>query len=167
MTQKTVLIVDDEPAIREMIAVALEMADYRYLEAGDTRQAHSLIVDKKPDLILMDWMLPGVSGVEFARRLKKDQSTAEIPIIMLTAKTEEDNKIQGLESGADDYITKPFRLENWSLGSKPFCDAPAFRESKARLKSKPCAWIPSPIGLRLATMKFRSVRRNINCCSFS
>lgn len=108
MTQKTVLIVDDEPAIREMIAVALEMADYRYLEAGDTRQAHSLIVDKKPDLILMDWMLPGVSGVEFARRLKKDESTAEIPIIMLTAKTEEDNKIQGLESGADDYITKPF-----------------------------------------------------------
>ncbi|MBK8971818.1 MAG: phosphate regulon transcriptional regulator PhoB [Hahellaceae bacterium] len=108
MTQKTVLIVDDEPAIREMIAVALEMADYRYLEAGDTRQAHSLIIDKKPDLILMDWMLPGVSGVEFARRLKKDESTAEIPIIMLTAKTEEDNKIQGLESGADDYITKPF-----------------------------------------------------------
>lgn len=108
MPDKSVLIVDDEPAIREMIAVALEMADYRYLEAGDSREAHSLIIDNKPDLILLDWMLPGVSGIEFARRLKRDDATAEIPIIMLTAKTEEDNKVQGLEVGADDYITKPF-----------------------------------------------------------
>jgi len=108
MASKQVLIVDDETAIREMIAVALEMADFEYLEAGDARQAHSLIIDQKPDLILLDWMLPDVSGIEFARRLKRDQSTAEIPLIMLTAKTEEDNKIQGLEVGADDYITKPF-----------------------------------------------------------
>jgi two-component system phosphate regulon response regulator PhoB len=108
MTQKRVLIVDDEPAIREMIAIALEMADYSYLEAGDAREAHSIIIDQKPDLILLDWMLPGLSGIEFARRLKRDQSTAEIPLILLTAKTEEDNKVQGLEVGADDYITKPF-----------------------------------------------------------
>ncbi|MDL0431035.1 phosphate regulon transcriptional regulator PhoB [Marinobacter sp. TBZ242] len=108
MTGKTVLIVDDEAPIREMIAVALEMADYDYLEAADAREAHALIVDKQPDLILLDWMLPGTSGVELARRLKKDETTAEIPIIMLTAKVEEDNKIQGLEVGADDYITKPF-----------------------------------------------------------
>lgn len=108
MTGKTVLIVDDEASIREMIAVALEMADYDYLEAGDAREAHSIIVDKQPDLILLDWMLPGTSGVELARRLKKEEATAEIPIIMLTAKVEEDNKIQGLEVGADDYITKPF-----------------------------------------------------------
>jgi two-component system phosphate regulon response regulator PhoB len=108
MTGKTVLIVDDESAIREMIAVALEMADYNYLEAEDARQAHALVVDKQPDLILLDWMLPGTSGVELARRLKKDETTADIPIIMLTAKVEEDNKIQGLEVGADDYITKPF-----------------------------------------------------------
>lgn len=108
MPDKSVLIVDDEPAIREMIAVALEMADHRYLEAGDSREAHSLIIDNKSDLILLDWMLPGVSGIEFARRLKRDDATAEIPIIMLTAKTEEDNKVQGLEVGADDYITKPF-----------------------------------------------------------
>ncbi|MCK7542668.1 phosphate regulon transcriptional regulator PhoB [Marinobacter bryozoorum] len=105
---KTVLIVDDEAPIREMIAVALEMADYNYLEAADAREAHTLIVDRQPDLILLDWMLPGTSGVELARRLKKDETTAEIPIIMLTAKVEEDNKIQGLEVGADDYITKPF-----------------------------------------------------------
>ncbi len=105
---KTVLIVDDEAPIREMIAVALEMADFNYLEAADAREAHALIVDRKPDLILLDWMLPGTSGVELARRLKKDETTAEIPVIMLTAKAEEDNKIQGLEVGADDYITKPF-----------------------------------------------------------
>lgn len=108
MNGKTVLIVDDEAPIREMIAVALEMADYNYLEAADAREAHALIVDKKPDLVLLDWMLPGTSGVELARRLKKEEATADIPIIMLTAKVEEDNKIQGLEVGADDYITKPF-----------------------------------------------------------
>ena len=108
MSGKQVLIVDDEPAIREMIAVALEMADYDYLEAGDAREAHSIIIDSKPDLILLDWMLPGTSGIELARRLKRDQITAEIPLIMLTAKTEEDNKVRGLEVGADDYITKPF-----------------------------------------------------------
>ncbi|MDX1457218.1 MAG: phosphate regulon transcriptional regulator PhoB [Marinobacter sp.] len=108
MSGKTVLIVDDEAPIREMIAVALEMADYNYLEAADAREAHALIVDKQPDLVLLDWMLPGTSGVELARRLKKEETTAEIPIIMLTAKVEEDNKIQGLEVGADDYITKPF-----------------------------------------------------------
>ncbi|WP_417529979.1 phosphate regulon transcriptional regulator PhoB [Marinobacter lipolyticus] len=108
MTGKTVLIVDDEAPIREMIAVALEMADYDYLEASDALEAHALIVDKQPDLVLLDWMLPGTSGVELARRLKKEEATADIPIIMLTAKVEEDNKIQGLEVGADDYITKPF-----------------------------------------------------------
>ncbi len=108
MTEKTVLIVDDEAPIREMIAVALEMADYHCLEASNAREAHSLIIDHSPDLILLDWMLPGTSGIELARRLKKDEGTSEIPIIMLTAKTEEDNKIQGLEIGADDYITKPF-----------------------------------------------------------
>ncbi|MAL97431.1 phosphate regulon transcriptional regulator PhoB [Hydrocarboniclastica marina] len=108
MSGKTVLIVDDETSIREMIAVALEMADYDYLEASNAKEAHELAVDRKPDLILLDWMLPGTSGIELARRLKRESITAEIPIIMLTAKTEEDNKIQGLEVGADDYITKPF-----------------------------------------------------------
>lgn len=105
---KTILIVDDEAPIRDMLRVALEMADYHCLEAENAQIAHSMIVDNKPDLIILDWMLPNTSGIELARRLKKDHITAEIPIIMLTAKTEEDNKIQGLEVGADDYITKPF-----------------------------------------------------------
>lgn len=108
MQAKTILIVDDETSIRDMLRVALEMAEYSCLEAEDAVNAHSIIVDKKPDLILLDWMLPGTSGIELARRLKRDPVTAEIPIIMLTAKGEEDNKIQGLEIGADDYITKPF-----------------------------------------------------------
>ena len=108
MQGKTILIVDDEAPIREMIAVALEMAGYECLEADNTQQAHASIVDRRPDLILLDWMLPGTSGIELARRLKRDDMTADIPIIMLTAKGEEDNKIQGLGVGADDYITKPF-----------------------------------------------------------
>ncbi len=105
---KTILIVDDEPAIREMIAIALEMAGYDCLEAGNAQEALPQVVDKKPLMIILDWMLPGTSGVEFARKLKRDDRTSEIPIIMLTAKGEEDNKVQGLEAGADDYITKPF-----------------------------------------------------------
>ncbi|AXY42734.1 phosphate regulon transcriptional regulator PhoB [Halomonas alkalicola] len=108
MTAKTVLIVDDEAPIREMIAVALEMADYRVLEADNAQAAHAMVVDHQPDLVLLDWMMPGTSGIELARRLKREPTTAELPIIMLTAKGEEDNKIQGLEAGADDYITKPF-----------------------------------------------------------
>jgi two-component system, OmpR family, phosphate regulon response regulator PhoB len=108
MTAKTVLIVDDEAPIREMIAVALEMADYRVLEADNAQTAHAMVVDHQPDLLLLDWMLPGTSGIELARRLKREIATCELPIILLTAKGEEDNKILGLEAGADDYITKPF-----------------------------------------------------------
>ncbi|MBN0985771.1 MULTISPECIES: phosphate regulon transcriptional regulator PhoB [Amphritea] len=105
---KRVLIVDDEAPIREMIAVALEMAGYDCMEADSAQAAHPMIVDRKPDMVLLDWMMPGISGIEFARRLRKDEMTSDIPIIMLTAKTDEDNKIQGLETGIDDYITKPF-----------------------------------------------------------
>lgn len=108
MTGKTVLIVDDEAAIREMIAVALQMAGYRCLEAENAQSAHAIVVDHQPDIILLDWMMPDVSGIELARRLKRETAYADIPIIMLTARSEEDNKIQGLEAGADDYITKPF-----------------------------------------------------------
>lgn len=108
MKAERILIVDDEAAIREMIAIALNLGGFDCLEAEDGITAHQLIVDERPDLVLLDWMLPGISGVELARRLKRDESTQEIPIIMLTAKGEEDNKIQGLEAGADDYVTKPF-----------------------------------------------------------
>jgi two-component system phosphate regulon response regulator PhoB len=108
MKNERILIVDDEAAIREMIAIALDLAGFDCIEAEDALQAHHKIVDERPSLILLDWMLPGMSGIELARRLKRDETTGEIPIIMLTARGEEDNKIQGLDAGADDYITKPF-----------------------------------------------------------
>ncbi|MEO0437167.1 MAG: phosphate regulon transcriptional regulator PhoB [Pseudomonadota bacterium] len=108
MKERTVLVVDDEEAIRDMLRMALEIVDFRCLEAGNIQDAHSVIVDKRPDMVLLDWMLPGGSGIELLRRLKRDDATSEIPVIMLTAKTTEDNVIQGLDVGADDYITKPF-----------------------------------------------------------
>lgn len=108
MSTKRVLIVDDESPIREMLSLALEMAGYECLEADNAQTAHGMVVDNRPDLILLDWMMPGTSGIELARRLKRDELTADIPIILLTAKGDEDNKVQGLEAGADDYITKPF-----------------------------------------------------------
>ena len=108
MKNERILIVDDEAAIREMISIALDLAGFDCIEAEDALQAHHLVVDERPALILLDWMLPGMTGIELARRLKRDENTSEIPIIMLTARGEEDNKIQGLDAGADDYITKPF-----------------------------------------------------------
>jgi two-component system, OmpR family, phosphate regulon response regulator PhoB len=108
MSERTVLIVDDEFAIRDMLRMALEMAEYRCLEAENIQQAYTAIVDERPDIILLDWMLPGGSGLELLRRLKREDSFSEIPVVMLTAKTAEDNVIQGLDVGADDYITKPF-----------------------------------------------------------
>ena len=103
-----ILIIDDEPAIRGMIRDSLELAGYTCSEAEEGISGHSRVIDTRPDLILLDWMLPGINGIELARRLKRDETSAEIPIIMLTAKSEEDNKITGLDAGADDYITKPF-----------------------------------------------------------
>ena len=108
MTDRTVLIVDDEFAIRDMLRMALEIAEFRCLEAENIQQAYSLAVDERPDIVLLDWMLPGGSGLELLRRFKRNDSTRELPVIMLTAKTTEDNLIQGLDVGADDYITKPF-----------------------------------------------------------
>ena len=108
MSERTVLIVDDEFAIRDMLRMALEIAEYRCIEADNIQAAYALIVDERPDIVLLDWMLPGGSGLELLRRLKRDETTQEVPVIMLTAKTTEDNVIQGLDVGADDYITKPF-----------------------------------------------------------
>ncbi|WP_019672177.1 phosphate regulon transcriptional regulator PhoB [Psychrobacter lutiphocae] len=109
MNTDTILVVEDEPAIREMIVTTLEMAGYECLQAEEVSEAHGLVVDHRPALILLDWMLTGsLSGIDLCRRLKKDELLSEIPIIMLTARGEEDNKVQGLDAGADDYITKPF-----------------------------------------------------------
>lgn len=108
MQKMTVLVVDDETAIRDMLTVALTNAEFHVLTAADAQQALVRIAEHKPDLMLLDWMLPGMSGIELARRLKQNTETRALPIIMLTARGEEENKIQGLEVGADDYVTKPF-----------------------------------------------------------
>lgn len=105
---KNLLIIEDDVAIREMVASAVRMAEFDVAETGDAEQALQLIGDRLPDLILLDWMLPGQSGVEFARRLKRDDATRDVPIIMLTAKGEEHDKLRGFEAGIDDYVTKPF-----------------------------------------------------------
>ena len=103
-----VLIVDDEPAIRQMVCLALTQAGYQCLEAADTAEAQARIVNDTPDLMLLDWMLPGMSGIDYARRLRREKLTQSLPIIMLTARTEEEDKVRGLDGGVDDYITKPF-----------------------------------------------------------
>lgn len=108
MAAKQVLIVEDERPIREMIAFGLKRAGFEVREAEDCRGARASLADRRPDLILIDWMLPDMSGLELARSLKRDRETRELPIIMLTARAEEGDKVAGLEGGADDYVTKPF-----------------------------------------------------------
>ncbi len=104
----TILVVEDEPAIQELIAYNLKQAGHQPLRADNAEQAISLVDNALPDLVILDWMLPGLTGIEFARRLRADKRTRSIPIIMLTARSDEQDKLQGLETGADDYITKPF-----------------------------------------------------------
>lgn len=108
MPESTILIVDDEAAIRDMVGITLDLAGFTSISADNAHDAHISVIDNKPDLILLDWMLPGGSGIELARRLRRDEITTNIPIIMLTAKASEDNKVQGLNEGVDDYVTKPF-----------------------------------------------------------
>jgi two-component system phosphate regulon response regulator PhoB len=104
----TILIVEDEPAIQELVAVNLKHAGFPVVRAGSAEEAESAIRDALPDLIVLDWMLPGQSGLALARKLRAGERTRELPIIMLTARVHEEDKVQGLEAGADDYLTKPF-----------------------------------------------------------
>jgi two-component system phosphate regulon response regulator PhoB len=103
-----ILVVEDEPAIQELLALNLVQAGHNPIRALSVEQGQKLMREAMPDLILLDWMLPGMSGIEFARRLKADDLTKSIPIIILTARGEELDKVRGLEVGADDYVTKPF-----------------------------------------------------------
>lgn len=105
-----VLIVEDEASIREMLAFTLHRGGYTVIEAGDAREAVQRLADN-PELVLLDWMLPGISGVELARRLRLEEATRHLPIIMLTARGEEESKLKGFEVGIDDYVTKPFSTQ--------------------------------------------------------
>ena len=106
MAKQSILVIDDEPAIRDMLQIALDAAGFKVGLAEDAKQAYPIIIDTPPDLILLDWMMPGTSGIELLRRLRRDE--INVPVIMLTAKVGEASKISGLDSGADDYIAKPF-----------------------------------------------------------
>ena len=106
MPKHTILLVDDEMAIRTMLCVALEAAGYNVLQAKNAQQAHGIIIDRSPDLVLLDLMLPGMNGIDVCRVLRADSG---VPIVMLTAKTDTVDVVLGLESGADDYIMKPFK----------------------------------------------------------
>ena len=108
MSQFTILVVEDEQAIRSMLVMVLQQYNFNVLEAADVAQAQSILDDTLPDLILLDWMLPGITGDEWTRRLKSSDNYRDLPIILLTAKGEEADKIRGLDIGADDYVTKPF-----------------------------------------------------------
>lgn len=108
MATGKILIVEDEVPIREMIAFHLVRAGFETVEAGDCRSARQLLVDERPDLALIDWMLPDMSGLELTRTLKREQGNEDLGIIMLTARADEYDKVAGLEGGADDYVTKPF-----------------------------------------------------------
>ncbi len=119
-----ILIIEDEPAIRELISMTLLPEGYEILELGTGKEAIQVILDQRPSLLLLDWMLPDMSGLDLAKRIKRDEAVREVPIIMLTARSEENDKIRGLESGADDYITKPFST----------------RELKARIKAVLRRW---------------------------
>ncbi|MDD5460663.1 MAG: phosphate regulon transcriptional regulator PhoB [Methylococcales bacterium] len=108
MSNFNILVVEDEDAIRRMLMMVLEQAGFMPIAAADAEEAQRAMDETLPDLILLDWMLPGISGVEWARRLKKEPIYRELPIILLTARGEEEDKVKGLEIGADDYMTKPF-----------------------------------------------------------
>jgi two-component system phosphate regulon response regulator PhoB len=108
MSNLNILVVEDEDAIREMLVLALEQTGLTVLAVSTAEQAQQALAENMMDLILLDWMLPGISGIELARRLKNDSGYKDMPIILLTARGEEEDKIRGLEIGADDYITKPF-----------------------------------------------------------
>lgn len=108
MAAKQILVVEDEHPIRDMIVFGLRRGGFAVREAADVGAARASIADQRPDLVLIDWMLPEMSGLELTRSLKRDKETRDIPIIMLTARADEQDKIMGLDSGADDYVTKPF-----------------------------------------------------------
>ncbi len=108
MHNKLILVVEDEAAIREMLKFALERAEFRVKLAADAAQARLHIADERPELLLLDWMMPGVSGIDLARELKGSATTRDIPIIMVTARAEEEDKVRGLNIGCDDYVSKPF-----------------------------------------------------------
>ena len=125
----SVLIIEDEKAIREMIRFALQREGHAVLEAEDAKSATEVLASERPDLMVVDWMLPDVSGIELIRRFRRDEVLRDVPMIMLTARGEESDKVKGLESGADDYMTKPVAIRELNARIKALLRrSRAFRE---------------------------------------
>ena len=141
-----ILLVEDEAPIREMLGYTLMKEGYTFMEAADVEEARPLVADNRPDLLLLDWMLPGMNGVDYARRIRNNPDTRDIPIIMLTARGEEADKIRGLDTGADDYITKPFSTRELLA---------RIRAVMRRAKNTDAAGIISVQGLALDPETFR------------
>lgn len=131
--QPTILVVEDEMAQREMLAYNLEADGFRVIKAEDGEEALLLVAEEKPDIVVLDWMMPNLSGIEVCRRLKTRPSTSGIPIIMLSARSEEVDKVRGLETGADDYVVKPYSVI----------------ELMARVRTQLRRVRPSSVGVRL------------------
>jgi two-component system phosphate regulon response regulator PhoB len=129
----SILVIEDEPAISELISVNLQHAGHCPIRAYNAEQAQNLISDVLPDLVLLDWMLPGKSGIAFARDLRNNERTKHIPIIMLTARGDEQDKVLGLEIGADDYVTKPFSPDSLISAILMVRDAPSSIKRLVRL----------------------------------
>ena len=141
-----VLLVEDEAPIREMLRYTLMKEGYTLREAADVEQARPILAEYKPDLILLDWMLPGMSGADYARRIRSDPDTRDIPIIMLTARGKEADKVRGLDIGADDYMTKPFSTKELLA---------RIRAVMRRTQNQDCEGVVSVNGLTLDAETFR------------
>ncbi|PCJ46504.1 MAG: phosphate regulon transcriptional regulatory protein PhoB [Gammaproteobacteria bacterium] len=129
-----VLLVEDEEPIREMLRYSLENHHYTVLEAGSAKQAREILLTNRPDIIIVDWMMPGESGIEFIKRLKKDEILSDIPTMMLTARVEEMDKVRGLESGADDYMTKPVGIREFQARIKALLRRSSPTKNEQRLE---------------------------------
>jgi two-component system, OmpR family, phosphate regulon response regulator PhoB len=165
MTAIRILIVEDEAPIREMIAFHLARAGYETLEAGDCRRALELVTDERPEVALVDWMLPDMSGLELTRMLKRDPDHDDLAVIMLTAKSEERDKIAGLQGGADDYVTKPFsprelvaRIEAVLRRTSPAADDEVIRAGVLELDAPGHRVLADGQQVRLGPTEFRLLK---------
>ena len=164
----TILVVEDEPAILELVAINLKHAGFMVERTGSAEEAETAIRSALPDLLVLDWMLPGQSGVGLAKKLRADERTREMPIIMLTARVREEDKVQGLEAGADDYITKPFSPRELVARVRAVLRrrAPHLADEAVEIGTLMLT-IRQPTACWLQASRLNWGRPNSVCCSFS
>ena len=160
----TVLVVEDEPSIQELIAACLQHAGHKALRANSAEEAVRLANETLPDVVLLDWMLPGMSGIQYAQRLRADERTRDLPIIMLTARSEEHDKVAGLDAGADDYLTKPFSPRELMARIKAVLRRRAPQIPKIALKLAACVLIQQRIAFPATGKRLNLARPNSDCC---